>query len=102
MLFFSASGPPNLHILQLELKDKSRSIAQLNKALEQQKELTVRNSRNTEKQMKEQMREQKTEHEQINRRHLAFIDQVGDILLFAFLYFDNPVFTAFLVNLSSL
>ncbi len=46
----------------------------------QQRELTVRHARETEKEMKKRLEVQKDEYEETVKRHLGFIDQVRDIL----------------------
>ena len=42
----------------------------------QQRELTVRHARETEKEMKKRLDVQKDEYEETVKRHLSFIDQV--------------------------
>ena len=42
----------------------------------QQRELTVRHARETEKEMKKRLDVQKEEYEEAIKRHLSFIDQV--------------------------
>lgn len=60
----------------------------------QQRELTVRHARETEKEMKKRLDVQKEEYEEAIKRHLSFIDQVITNILFAFhlckCYFSVP------------
>lgn len=63
---------------RLELEEKRRTITMLQKALNQQRELTVRHARETEKEMKKRLDVQKDEYEETIKRHLSFIDQLID------------------------
>ena len=45
----------------------------------QQRELTVRHAKETEKEMKKRLDVQKDEYEETIKRHLSFIDQVHNI-----------------------
>ncbi|XP_038633015.1 centrosomal protein of 131 kDa isoform X3 [Scyliorhinus canicula] len=64
--------------LKLEYEEKKRAIAMLQTALAQQKELTVRHMKETEKEMSHRLKMQKDEYESTIQRHLAFIDQLID------------------------
>uniref|UniRef100_A0A4W3K7S0 Centrosomal protein 131 n=1 Tax=Callorhinchus milii TaxID=7868 RepID=A0A4W3K7S0_CALMI len=64
--------------LKLELEEKKRAMSMLQTALNQQRELTVRHVKETEKEMKYQLRLQKEQYEATIQRHLAFIDQLID------------------------
>ncbi|PVD37615.1 hypothetical protein C0Q70_00211 [Pomacea canaliculata] len=63
---------------RLELEEKGRTVSMLQKALNQQRELTVRHAKETEKEMKRRLDFQKEEYEEAVKRHLSFIDQLID------------------------
>ncbi|CAH1273747.1 CEP131 [Branchiostoma lanceolatum] len=63
---------------RLELEERQRSVAMLQKALNQQRELTIRHAREGEKEMKHRLQVQKEEYEATIKRHLGFIDQLID------------------------
>lgn len=63
---------------RLELDEKKRTVTMLQKALNQQRELTVRHAKESEKEMKRQLILQKEEYEETIKRHLSFIDQLID------------------------
>ncbi|KAI8797479.1 centrosomal protein of 131 kDa [Biomphalaria glabrata] len=63
---------------RLELEEKKRTVSMLQKALNQQRELTVRHAKETEKEMKKRLDVQKEEYEEAIKRHLSFIDQLID------------------------
>lgn len=65
--------------LQLQLEEKSNSINLLQETLNQQRELTVRNTRNADRDMKTRLRGQKEEYEATIARHQKFIDQVNNM-----------------------
>jgi 5-azacytidine-induced protein 1 len=65
--------------LHLQLEEKSNSINLLQGALNQQRELAVRNARNADRDMKMRLRGQKDEYETAVSRHQKFIDQVNDV-----------------------
>ncbi|XP_060605968.1 centrosomal protein of 131 kDa-like [Ruditapes philippinarum] len=74
-----ASEVTNTVISQrLELDEKKRTVSMLQKALNQQRELTIRHARETDKEMKKRMELQKDEYEETIKRHLSFIDQLID------------------------
>ncbi|XP_033630551.1 centrosomal protein of 131 kDa-like [Asterias rubens] len=63
---------------RLQLDEKDRSVKMLQKALNQQRELTVRHAKEQEKEMKKRLGLQKEEYENTVKRHLSFIDQLID------------------------
>ncbi|XP_021358763.1 centrosomal protein of 131 kDa-like [Mizuhopecten yessoensis] len=63
---------------RLELDERKRTVSMLQKALNQQRELTVRHARETDKEMKKRLEIQKDEYEETIKRHLSFIDQLID------------------------
>ncbi|XP_075025472.1 centrosomal protein of 131 kDa isoform X7 [Calonectris borealis] len=64
--------------LKLEMEEKKRAISLLQTALAQQRELTVRHVKQTEKELGHQLRLQREQYEAAIERHLAFIDQLID------------------------
>ncbi|NWU58287.1 CP131 protein, partial [Dromas ardeola] len=64
--------------LKLEVEEKKRAISLLQTALTQQRELTVRHVKQTEKELGHQLRLQREQYEAAIQRHLAFIDQLID------------------------
>uniref|UniRef100_UPI00398EE44B centrosomal protein of 131 kDa isoform X2 n=1 Tax=Pristiophorus japonicus TaxID=55135 RepID=UPI00398EE44B len=64
--------------LKLEHEEKKRAISMLQTALTQQRELTVRQMKETEKEMNHRLKLQKDQYESTIQRHLAFIDQLID------------------------
>ncbi|KAJ8013481.1 hypothetical protein DPEC_G00030240 [Dallia pectoralis] len=65
-------------MMRLELEEKRRTINMLQTALAQQRELTVRHVRETEKEMSRNVILQKEQYEATIQRHLTFIDQLID------------------------
>ncbi|KAL3877372.1 hypothetical protein ACJMK2_035090 [Sinanodonta woodiana] len=63
---------------RLELDEKKRTVQMLQKALNQQRELTIRHAREIEREMKKRLDVQKDEYEETIKRHLGFIDQLID------------------------
>ncbi|XP_031821476.1 centrosomal protein of 131 kDa isoform X4 [Sarcophilus harrisii] len=61
--------------LKLEVEEKKQAMTLLQTALAQQRELTVRNVKETEKELNHQLRLQREQYEAAIQRHLAFIDQ---------------------------
>ncbi|XP_059804360.1 centrosomal protein of 131 kDa isoform X3 [Hypanus sabinus] len=61
--------------LKLECEEKKRAVAMLQTALTQQRELTARHVKETEKEMSQRLRVQKEQYESTIQRHLTFIDQ---------------------------
>ncbi|XP_052543744.1 centrosomal protein of 131 kDa isoform X3 [Tympanuchus pallidicinctus] len=64
--------------LKLEVEEKKRAISLLQTALAQQRELTVRHVKQTEKELGHQLQLQREQYEAAIQRHLAFIDQLID------------------------
>ncbi|NXO47177.1 CP131 protein, partial [Aramus guarauna] len=64
--------------LKLEVEEKKRAISLLQTALAQQRELTVRHVKQTEKELSHQLKLQREQYEAAIQRHLAFIDQLID------------------------
>ncbi|XP_032851610.2 centrosomal protein of 131 kDa isoform X2 [Tyto alba] len=64
--------------LKLEVEEKKRAISLLQTALAQQRELTDRHVKQTEKELGHQLRLQREQYEAAIQRHLAFIDQLID------------------------
>ncbi|XP_023794625.1 centrosomal protein of 131 kDa isoform X1 [Cyanistes caeruleus] len=64
--------------LKLEVEEKKRAISLLQTALAQQRELTDRHVKQTEKELGHQLRLQREQYEAAIQRHLAFIDQLLD------------------------
>ncbi|XP_041341716.1 centrosomal protein of 131 kDa isoform X9 [Pyrgilauda ruficollis] len=64
--------------LKLEVEEKKRAINLLQTALTQQRELTDRHVKQTEKELSQQLRLQREQYEAAIQRHLAFIDQLLD------------------------
>ncbi|XP_019370560.1 PREDICTED: centrosomal protein of 131 kDa, partial [Gavialis gangeticus] len=64
--------------LRLEVEEKKRAISLLQTALAQQRELTVRHVKQTEKELSHQLQLQREQYEAAIQRHLAFIDQLID------------------------
>ncbi|XP_015264163.1 PREDICTED: centrosomal protein of 131 kDa isoform X1 [Gekko japonicus] len=64
--------------LKLEVEEKKRAITLLQTALAQQRELTVRHVKETEKELSRQLALQREQYEAAVQRHLAFIDQLID------------------------
>ncbi|NWV43210.1 CP131 protein, partial [Grantiella picta] len=62
--------------LKLEVEEKKRAISLLQTALTQQRELTDRHVKQTEKELGHQLRLQREQYEAAIQRHLAFIDQL--------------------------
>jgi exonuclease I len=65
--------------LHLQLEEKSKSISLLQRTLNQQRELAVRNARSAARDVKMRLHEQKDEYEFTVARHQKFIDQVTDV-----------------------
>uniref|UniRef100_A0AAQ5Y2A7 Centrosomal protein 131 n=1 Tax=Amphiprion ocellaris TaxID=80972 RepID=A0AAQ5Y2A7_AMPOC len=62
--------------IKMELEEKKRTINMLQTALAQQRELTVRHVKETEKELSRNFRLQKEQYEATIQRHLTFIDQL--------------------------
>ncbi|XP_069606871.1 centrosomal protein of 131 kDa isoform X2 [Ranitomeya imitator] len=64
--------------MRLELEEKKKALSLLQTALAQQRELTVRHVKQTEKEMSYQLKQQSAQYEATIQRHLTFIDQLID------------------------
>lgn len=64
--------------LRLEVNEKSRSVDMLKKALQQQRELSLRQVQDQEKELNQRLKMQKEQYEATIKRHLSFIDQLID------------------------
>uniref|UniRef100_A0A3Q2ZFI6 Centrosomal protein 131 n=1 Tax=Kryptolebias marmoratus TaxID=37003 RepID=A0A3Q2ZFI6_KRYMA len=62
--------------IRLELEEKKRTVTMLQTALTQQRELTARHVKETEKELSRNFQLQKEQYEATIQRHLAFIDQL--------------------------
>lgn len=62
--------------LKLEVEEKKQAMALLQRALAQQRDLTVRRVKETEKELGRQLRQQREHYEATIQRHLSFIDQL--------------------------
>ncbi|XP_033963539.1 centrosomal protein of 131 kDa isoform X1 [Pseudochaenichthys georgianus] len=62
--------------IKLELEEKKRTVNMLQTALAQQRELTVRHVKETEKELNRNLQLQKEQYEATIERHLTFIDQL--------------------------
>ncbi|KAM6964398.1 centrosomal protein of 131 kDa [Tautogolabrus adspersus] len=62
--------------IKLELEEKKRTVNMLQTALAQQRELTVRHVKETEKELARNVQLQKEQYEATIQRHLTFIDQL--------------------------
>ena len=65
---------------RLELDDKNKTVDMLQKALSQQRELTVYHAKEMEKEGQRRLDLQKQEYEATVQRHQCFIDQVRNRL----------------------
>ena len=61
---------------RMELNSKTKTVGMLEKALSQQRELTVYHAKEMEKEGQKRLQLQKTEYEGTIQRHQCFIDQV--------------------------
>ncbi|XP_044941645.1 centrosomal protein of 131 kDa isoform X1 [Mustela putorius furo] len=61
--------------LKLEVEEKKQAVRLLQRALVQQRDLTVRRVKETEKELGRQLRQQREHYEATIQRHLSFIDQ---------------------------
>ncbi|TMS22050.1 hypothetical protein E3U43_012315 [Larimichthys crocea] len=62
--------------IKLELEEKKRTVNMLQTALAQQRELTMRHVKETEKELSRNFQLQKEQYESTIQRHLTFIDQL--------------------------
>ncbi len=61
---------------RMELENKNKTITMLQKALNEQKELTLYHAKEMEKEEQRRLTLLKSEHEETVKRHQCFIDQV--------------------------
>uniref|UniRef100_A0A8C1Q3U2 Centrosomal protein 131 n=1 Tax=Cyprinus carpio TaxID=7962 RepID=A0A8C1Q3U2_CYPCA len=73
-----ASATAAMMRLKLELDEKKRTVNMLQTALTQQRELTIRHVKETEKELNHTFQLQKQQYEATIQRHLTFIDQLID------------------------
>ncbi|XP_061087316.1 centrosomal protein of 131 kDa [Conger conger] len=64
--------------LKLQLEEKKRTVNMLQSALAQQRELTLRHVKETERELGRNLQQQKEQYESTIQRHLGFIDQLID------------------------
>ncbi|CAK7289977.1 Centrosomal protein of 131 kDa [Vulpes lagopus] len=62
--------------LKLEVEEKKQAVGLLQRALVQQRDLTIRRVKETEKELGRQLRQQRDHYEATIQRHLSFIDQL--------------------------
>uniref|UniRef100_A0A8C2ARR1 Uncharacterized protein n=1 Tax=Cyprinus carpio TaxID=7962 RepID=A0A8C2ARR1_CYPCA len=74
----SAEVTGSMMRLKLELDEKKRTVNMLQTALAQQRELTIRHVKETEKELNHTFQLQKQQYEATIQRHLTFIDQLID------------------------
>uniref|UniRef100_A0A3P9I8Y8 Centrosomal protein 131 n=1 Tax=Oryzias latipes TaxID=8090 RepID=A0A3P9I8Y8_ORYLA len=72
----SAEVTGSMMRLKMELEEKRRSVSMLQTALAQQRELTARHVKETERELSRSFQLQKEQYEATIQRHLAFIDQL--------------------------
>ncbi|XP_057631436.1 centrosomal protein of 131 kDa isoform X2 [Chionomys nivalis] len=71
-----SEGSTSMMRLKLEMEEKKQAMVLLQRALEQQRDLTIRRVKETEKELSRQLRQQKEHYEATIQRHLSFIDQL--------------------------
>ncbi|XP_063098373.1 centrosomal protein of 131 kDa isoform X3 [Cavia porcellus] len=69
-------GNASVMRLKLEVEEKKQAMVLLQRALAQQRDLTVRRVKETEKELSRQLRQQREHYEATIQRHLTFIDQL--------------------------
>nr|XP_026266576.1 centrosomal protein of 131 kDa isoform X2 [Urocitellus parryii] len=72
----ASEGRVSVMRLKLELEEQKQTVVLLQRALAQQRDLTVRRVKETEKELRRQLRQQKEHYEATIQRHLSFIDQL--------------------------
>uniref|UniRef100_A0A8C9UR72 Centrosomal protein 131 n=1 Tax=Spermophilus dauricus TaxID=99837 RepID=A0A8C9UR72_SPEDA len=72
----ASEGRVSVMRLKLELEEQKQAVVLLQRALAQQRDLTVRRVKETEKELRRQLRQQKEHYEATIQRHLSFIDQL--------------------------
>nr|XP_048285321.1 centrosomal protein of 131 kDa isoform X1 [Myodes glareolus] len=71
-----SDGSASMMRLKLEMEEKKQAMVLLQRALAQQRDLTIRRVKETEKELSRQLRQQKEHYEATIQRHLSFIDQL--------------------------
>ncbi|XP_031417460.1 centrosomal protein of 131 kDa isoform X2 [Clupea harengus] len=64
--------------LKMDLEERKRTVNMLQAALNQQRELTIRHVKETEKELNRTIQQQREQYEATIQRHLSFIDQLID------------------------
>uniref|UniRef100_A0A8D1ZL12 Centrosomal protein of 131 kDa n=1 Tax=Sus scrofa TaxID=9823 RepID=A0A8D1ZL12_PIG len=72
----AAEASTSVRRLRLEVEEKKQAMVLLQRALAQQRDLTVRRVKETEKELGRQLRQQREHYEATIQRHLSFIDQL--------------------------
>ncbi|XP_077922376.1 centrosomal protein of 131 kDa isoform X2 [Halichoerus grypus] len=72
----ASMGSASVMRLKLEVEEKKQAVGLLQRALVQQRDLTVRRVKETEKELGRQLRQQRDHYEATIQRHLSFIDQL--------------------------
>ncbi|KAL6057784.1 hypothetical protein STEG23_033987, partial [Scotinomys teguina] len=75
-LELGSEGNASMMRLKLEVEEKKQAMILLQRALAQQRDLTIRRVKETEKELSRQLRQQKEHYEATIQRHLSFIDQL--------------------------
>ncbi|XP_073901002.1 centrosomal protein of 131 kDa isoform X3 [Castor canadensis] len=75
-LELASEGSMSVMRLKLEVEEKKQALVLLQRALAQQRDLTIRRVKETEKELSRQLRQQKEHYEATIHRHLTFIDQL--------------------------
>ncbi|XP_028643690.1 centrosomal protein of 131 kDa [Grammomys surdaster] len=75
-LELGSEGSTSMMRMKLELEEKKQAMVLLQRALAQQRDLTVRRVKETEKELSRQLQQQKEQYEATIQRHLSFIDQL--------------------------
>ncbi|OBS83023.1 hypothetical protein A6R68_23004 [Neotoma lepida] len=71
-----SEGSSSMMRLKLEVEEKKQAMILLQRALAQQRDLTIRRVKETEKELSRQLRQQREHYEATIQRHLSFIDQL--------------------------
>uniref|UniRef100_A0A8C3X2L0 Centrosomal protein 131 n=1 Tax=Catagonus wagneri TaxID=51154 RepID=A0A8C3X2L0_9CETA len=72
----AAEASTSVMRLRLEVEEKKQAMVLLQRALAQQRDLTIRRVKETEKELGRQLRQQREHYEATIQRHLSFIDQL--------------------------
>uniref|UniRef100_A0A8C5KWC7 Centrosomal protein 131 n=1 Tax=Jaculus jaculus TaxID=51337 RepID=A0A8C5KWC7_JACJA len=71
-----SEGSTSMMRLRLEVEEKKQAMVLLQRALAQQRDLTIKRVKETERELSRQLRQQKEHYEATIQRHLSFIDQL--------------------------